>query len=57
MKRPVKHRNACAWWSPPARGAWIETLADAAYQSNRSSPPARGAWVETPSLPLKTLAS
>ena len=38
--------------SPPARGAWIETLQfRRALPPRGKSPPARGAWIETPSGP------
>jgi len=33
--------------SPPARGAWIETLATCGAFGLEPSPPARGAWIET----------
>ena len=33
--------------SPPARGAWIETLRRGCTFQRRGSPPARGAWIET----------
>ena len=33
--------------SPPARGAWIETLQVAQTRPLVTSPPARGAWIET----------
>ena len=34
--------------SPPARGAWIETLVTSTVSIIFWSPPARGAWIETP---------
>jgi len=33
--------------SPPARGAWIETVLTVAVVAVVASPPARGAWIET----------
>ena len=34
-------------WSPPARGAWIETPNPLFEGMRYASPPARGAWIET----------
>ena len=46
--------------SPPARGAWIETVASPDSVVVALSPPARGAWIETwplaAHLPIRPVA-
>ena len=42
--------------SPPARGAWIETINDHHCHRLTRSPPARGAWIETPFAKLADAA-
>ena len=37
--------------SRPARGAWIETIAEVQVRKTVQSRPARGAWIETSAAP------
>ena len=46
LKRKEAVRTRTHPWSPPAWGAWIETLYPSVVVSNMS-PPAWGAWIET----------
>ena len=47
MKQFPERPRHCQRWSPPARGAWIETTLETLTAKNNMSPPARGAWIET----------
>ena len=48
MKLALGHLLKEFIWSPPTRGAWIETAGVRRYIPLRmESPPTRGAWIET----------